>query len=136
MSVTGKRILITGGAGFIGSTLCERLVEDNEIVVYDNEYRNALRYTTLESHKNLSFVRGDVLSFEQVRKAIDGCNMVIHLAAIAGVPDVFRHPVMTMQVPLIGTYNALEAAMQVGGIERFIDFSTSEVFGSYAFRVQ
>jgi nucleoside-diphosphate-sugar epimerase len=134
-TVTGKRIFITGGAGFIGSTLCERLIDDNQIVIFDNCYRNALQHTGLANHKNLCFIRGDVMNQSAVMEAMDGCNLVIHLAAIAGVPDVFQHPVMTMKVPLLGTYHALEAAMK-HRVERFIDFSTSEVFGSYAFRVQ
>jgi len=60
---------------------------------------------------------------------------VVHLAAIAGVDDVFNHPVLTMKVNMIGTYNVLEAALR-NRVERVLDFSTSEVFGSYAFRVQ
>jgi len=135
MTLTGKRIFLTGGAGFIGSTLCERLIDDNEIVIFDNGYRNALQHTNLESHKNLCFVRGDVLDQQAVLTAMDGCQVVVHLAAIAGVPDVFKHPVMTMKVPLLGTYHALEAALH-HRIERFVDFSTSEVFGTYAYRVQ
>ena len=135
MSLTGKRIFITGGGGFIGSSISERLIADNQIVIYDNGYRNAFQHTDLGSHKNLTFIRGDVLDQESVIAAMEGCNMVIHLAAIAGVPDVFRHPVMTMKVPLLGTYHALEAAMK-HKVQRFLDFSTSEVFGSYAFRVQ
>jgi UDP-glucose 4-epimerase len=135
MSVNGKRIFITGGAGFIGTTICERLVEDNQIVLFDNGYRDALKHTKLGSHKNVTSIRGDVLDSDAVLKGMDGCQIVIHLAAIAGVPDVFRHPVMTMKVPLLGTYHALEAALK-HGVERLVDFSTSEVFGSYAFRVQ
>jgi len=135
MTLSGKKILITGGRGFIGTTLCERLVNDNEIVLFDNGYRDALRYTELANHKNIQLVCGDVLDYNSVFKAMEGCQIVIHLAAIAGVPDVFRHPVMTMKVPLLGTYHALEAALQQG-VERLVDFSTSEVFGSYAFRVQ
>ena len=131
----GKKILITGGGGFIGTTLCERLVADNEIVIFDNGYRDALRYTNLTSHPNVTFVRGDVLSYDSVLNAMAGCQVVVHLAAIAGVPDVFRHPVMTMKVPLLGTYHVLEAALHHGGIERLVDFSTSEVFGTYAYRV-
>jgi nucleoside-diphosphate-sugar epimerase len=90
----------------------------------------------LEGHKNVTFIRGDVLDYESVRKSMAGCHMVIHLAAIAGVDDVFNHPVLTMKVNLLGTYNVLEAARHYGNIERLVDFSTSEVFGSYAFRVQ
>jgi nucleoside-diphosphate-sugar epimerase len=136
MSVTGKRIFVTGGAGFIGSRLCGRLVEENEIVIFDNGHRNALPYTALSNHKNLTFVRGDVLDFDRVLQSMKGCGMVVHLAAIAGVDDVFNHPVLTMKVNMLGTYNVLEAARELGGVERLIDFSTSEVFGSYAFRVQ
>jgi nucleoside-diphosphate-sugar epimerase len=134
MSVTGKRIFITGGGGFIGTTLCERLMADNEIVIFDNGYRDAVRYTKLADAKNVTFIRGDVLDYQSVLNGMAGCQVVIHLAAIAGVPDVFRHPVMTMKVPLLGTYHALEASLQ-HKVERFIDFSTSEVFGTYAFRV-
>lgn len=135
MSLTGKKIFLTGGGGFIGTTICERLVADNQLVIFDNGYRDALRHTALGNHKNVTVIRGDVLDYQAVLKGMEGCQIVIHLAAIAGVPDVFRHPVMTMKVPLIGTYNALEAALK-HGVERLVDFSTSEVFGSYAFRVQ
>jgi UDP-glucose 4-epimerase len=135
MGLTGKRLFITGGGGFIGSTLCARLVEDNEIVIYDNGRRDALRHTDLAKHKNITLVRGDVLDYESVLKHMQGCQMVVHLAAIAGVDDVFNHPVLTMKVNMIGTYHVLEAAFQ-NRMEMVLDFSTSEVFGSYAFRVQ
>lgn len=135
MSLTGKKILITGGAGFIGTTLGIRLVETNEIVILDNEHRNALRYTELASHPNVRVVRGDVTNYESVASAMEGCQVVVHLAAIAGVDDVFNHPVLTMKVNMLGTYHVLEAALHQK-VERVVDFSTSEVFGSYAFRVQ
>jgi nucleoside-diphosphate-sugar epimerase len=64
-----------------------------------------------------------------------GCRIVVHLAAIAGVDTVLKMPVTTMKVSLIGTYNALEAAVAEAGLERFVDFSTSEVFGTYAYKV-
>jgi nucleoside-diphosphate-sugar epimerase len=135
MTVTGKRIFVSGGAGFIGTTLCSQLVKDNEIVIFDNGHRNALRFTDLESHKNVSFVKGDVLDYQAVLDAMKGCQIVVHLAAIAGVDTVINHPVLTMKVNLLGTYHVLEAALQ-HKVERLVDFSTSEVFGSYAFRVQ
>ena len=70
MGLTGKRLFITGGGGFIGSTLCARLVEDNEIVIYDNGRRDALRHTDLAKHKNVTLVRGDVLDYESVKKSM------------------------------------------------------------------
>src|SRR5579871_2960003 len=114
MSPKGKKIFITGGGGFIGTTICERLVDDNQIVIFDNGYRDALCHTKLAGHENVTVIRGDVLDYQAVLKGMEGCQIVVHLAAIAGVPDVFRHPVMTMKVPLLGTYHALEAACKHG----------------------
>ena len=135
MSLTGKKIFLTGGAGFIGSTLCSRLVDNNDVVIFDNGHRDAMKYTTLAAHKNVKFIKGDVLDAAAVMKAMEGSQLVIHLAAIAGVDAVFNHPVLTMKVNMLGTYHVLEAAL-AHKVERLVDFSTSEVFGSYAFRVQ
>ena len=133
--IKGKKVFVTGGAGFIGSSLIKRLIEDNKVVAYDNLHRNALKYSGFIDHPNMQLVEGDVMDFSSVNKAIEGCNMVVHLAAIAGVDTVLSMPVRTMEVALIGTYNALKAAVEHGGCERFIDFSTSEVFGSFAYNV-
>lgn len=134
--LAGKGILLTGGAGFIGSSLAQRLVDHNKIVVLDNCHRNALQGTPLARHPNLRMIEGDVLNPEITKSAVQGCDMVVHLAAIAGVDTVLKMPVTTMRVNIIGTYNVLEAALASGRIERFVDFSTSEVFGSYAYNVR
>jgi UDP-glucose 4-epimerase len=129
--------VLTGGAGFIGTTLTRRLVDDNEIVLLDNLHRDALAGSELSGHRNLTFVQADVLDPEAVREAIRGATHVVHLAAIAGVDTVLESPVRTMRVNLIGTYNVLEAALQnIDTIERFVDFSTSEVFGRHAYKVE
>lgn len=133
--IEGKRILLTGGAGFIGTALARRLLPTNDVVVYDNGHRDSLGKSELLGHKRLQVIRGDVLDKDGVTKAVAGCSMVVHLAAIAGVDTVLKMPLTTMRVSLIGTYNVLEAALAHGTIERFIDFSTSEVFGSYAYNV-
>lgn len=132
---TNKRILITGGAGFIGTSLALRLIDDNDIVIFDNLHRNAMKETSLVDHPRLTFIEGDVLDEGALFQAAEGCDVVIHMASIAGVDTVMKNPVLTMKVSLLGTYNALEAAHRSGCCERFIDFSTSEVFGRYAFRV-
>jgi UDP-glucose 4-epimerase len=135
MAVSGKRILITGGAGFIGTTLARRLVGDNEIVAFDNLHRDALGGTDLAEHPNFCFVQGDVLDADAVAEVARGATHIVHAAAIAGVDTVLESPVRTMRVNLIGTYNVLEAAAAKEAVERVIEFSTSEVFGTYAFRV-
>src|SRR3954451_7958627 len=111
MALEGKRILITGGAGFIGTTLARRLVDANEIVALDNLHRDALGGTELADHPNFTFVQGDVLDLEAVTEHARGSTHIVHAAAIAGVDTVLESPVRTMRVNLIGTYNVLEAAL-------------------------
>jgi nucleoside-diphosphate-sugar epimerase len=130
MALTNKRICITGGAGFIGSHLVAALVDQNEIVVYDNLHRNALQFAHLENHKNLTFIKGDVLDFDATRKAVDKCQIVIHCAAIAGVYTVDRSAVRTMEVNMLGTHQVVKASLETG-VERFVEFSTSEVYGAF-----
>ncbi len=133
--MNGKRVLLTGGAGFIGTALARRLLDANEVVVYDNGHRDSLGKSDLLGHPRLRIIRGDVLDAQGVREAIRGCQIVVHLAAIAGVDTVLKMPVTTMKVSIFGTYNVLDAAVAEGGVERFVDFSTSEVFGAYAYKV-
>ncbi|MDW8364139.1 MAG: NAD-dependent epimerase/dehydratase family protein [Myxococcales bacterium] len=132
----GATILITGGAGFIGTALTGRLVEGNRVRVFDILRRNALRTAGLDRHPNVELVVGDVRDAAAVRAAMRGVDHVVHMASIAGVDTVMRDPVLTMEVSLEGTLHALRAARDGGTVRRFIDFSTSEVFGSYAFRVR
>ena len=130
MALTGKRIGITGGAGFIGSHLVERLLGENEVVVYDNLDRNALQFAHVERHPHFTFVQGDVLDAAATRKALDGCQIVIHCAAVAGVYTVIKSSVRTMEVNFLGTHSVVQAALNAR-VERFVDFSTSEVYGAF-----
>jgi UDP-glucose 4-epimerase len=137
VALQGKRIFITGGAGFIGTALARRLVDDNEIVALDNLHRDALTGTDLAEHPNLDFHQGDILDAGLVRELASGATHVVHCAAIAGVDTVLESPVRTMRVNLIGTYHVLEAAAASRStLERLIDFSTSEVFGTRAYKVE
>ncbi len=133
-NLTDKRIFITGGAGFIGSTLIGRLIEDNDIVVYDSLRRDALSGRAYAKHPRLRVVKGDVLDLAALRQAMAGANIVVHCAAIAGIDTVIKRPTETMRINMLGTANALEAAKDLPQLERFVDFSTSEVFGTSAFR--
>jgi len=135
MVLKNKRIFITGGAGFIGTRLIGRLIDENKIVVYDTLQRNSLKDTNFLDHPNLTLVQGDILDHEKLKDAIKGCKIIIHLAAIAGIDTVIKNPLATMKVNMIGTYNVLEAVMTLANVERFFNFSTSEVYGSYAYKL-
>jgi UDP-glucose 4-epimerase len=137
MALAGKRVLITGGAGFIGTTLASRLVDANEVVALDNLHRDALSGTELAEHPNFEFHEADVLDPGALSRLVPGATHVVHCAAIAGVETVIESPVRTMRVNVVGTYNILEAALTAGDtLERFVDFSTSEVFGQQAINVE
>ncbi len=135
-SLVDRRIFITGGAGFIGSTLIGKLIAQNDIVVYDDLRRNALAGQPYARHPRLRLVKGDVLDLDHLRQAMASANIVVHCAAIAGIDTVIKKPTETMRVNMIGTANALEAARSLKHLERFVDFSTSEVFGTSAFRAE
>ncbi len=135
--ITGKRVFLTGGAGFIGTRLCSLLCENNHVMLFDNLWRNSIERSGLLQHPNVELVTGDILDTEILNRTLKNFqpNVVIHLAAIAGIDTVIKNPVTTMKVNVIGTYNILEAIKHKGELERFVDFSTSEVFGSYAYKV-
>ena len=134
--ITEKKILLTGGAGFIGTKICNMLHKDNEILIYDNLNRNSIANTGLLDLQNIILEKGDILDSNHLYKIVNDFKpgIVIHLAAIAGIDTVIKNPLQTMKVNMIGTYNILESIKNLR-IERFIDFSTSEVFGSYAYKV-
>ena len=129
-----KTYFITGGAGFIANTIIRRLVDEHKIVVFDNFHRDTLTSSDLHGHPNISIIRGDVLDLPKLTESMEGCDAVIHAAGIAGIDTVIKDPVKTMRVNMIGTANMLDAAYKNKIPDRVIDFSTSEVFGSMAFR--
>jgi len=132
--IRNKTVFITGGAGFIANTLISRLINNNRIVVYDNFCRDTLSTSRYANHKNITVMHGDVLDYHNVAKRMRGADVVVHAAAIAGIDTVIKSPTTTMRVNMIGTANVLEAAKENRIKDRFVDFSTSEVFGSNAFK--
>ena len=130
-----KTYFITGGAGFIANSIIRRLIpEGHRVVVYDNFHRDTLSDSNLDGHPNIKVVAGDVLDSTKLSKSMEGADAVIHAAGIAGIDTVIKAPVDTMRVNMIGTANMLEAARRNEIADRIIDFSTSEVFGSNAYR--
>ena len=130
----GAKIFITGGAGFIGSTLAQRLVDKNEITIYDNYARDSISRTGLADHPHITIVKGDVTDEPAVAAAMQGHTHVVHCAAIAGIDTVIKSPVTTMRVNALGSASVLAAANTLSDCQRVVCFSTSEVFGQRAFR--
>ncbi|MCE1163958.1 MAG: NAD-dependent epimerase/dehydratase family protein [Bacteroidetes bacterium] len=134
--IKNKRILLTGGGGFIGSRLAELFSGDNEILIYDIFARDSLKYKKINK-KNVKIVKGDITDFPTLKKAAEDFKpqYALHLAAIAGVDTVINNPVKTMDVNVIGTFNFVKALEKYSGkLERVINFSTSEVLGAYSYK--
>ncbi|MBC2704244.1 NAD(P)-dependent oxidoreductase [Desulfobacula sp.] len=132
--IKNKKVFITGGAGFIANTIIGKLIEENKIIAFDNFHRDTLTNSIYAEHPNLKVIKGDVLDYDNVLKSMNGADIVIHAAAIAGIDTVVQHPTKTMRVNMVGTANVLEAAKAHEIPDRFVDFSTSEVFGNMAFK--
>lgn len=128
-----KKILITGGSGFIGTHLAERLAQDFDVVLFDNGRRDSLALAPeLRNHPRVKFIAGDVLKADSVRGAFDdGVDTVVHLAAIAGVSSYYNETLRTLQVNMLGTVNVLEEAAR-RKINHLVYFSSSEIFGTDA----
>lgn len=121
------RILITGGAGFIGSHLAEALVsEGNKVRVIDNF--SSGKTANLE-HLNVEIIEGDVADFTIVQGAVDGCNLVFHQAALVSVPLSITNPLLNHQSNVTGTANVFEAARQAG-VRRVVYASSAAVYGN------
>jgi UDP-glucose 4-epimerase len=124
------KVLITGGAGFIGSNLAKRLVADNhDVVVLDSLLRgNKLDKNTFSE---IDFIKGDVRDQATVTKASAGCDLIFHFAAVLGVDIVADNPVETMDVEVIGTRNVVNAA-EINNIKKIMYASTSGIYGHSA----
>jgi nucleoside-diphosphate-sugar epimerase len=133
---SGKKILITGGAGFIGSSLAERLVETNRLILFDQTFTDKpIEFTSLIGHPNVQAVRGDILNDDDLAPVCREVDMVVHTAAVLGVGKVCGAARETLETNYGGTSRLLKALEANKRLERFVYFSTSEVFGVNSFRV-
>lgn len=126
-----KKYFITGGAGFIGSTLASRLAEDtmNSVVIYDNFSTGFEEFVApLRHQSNITVMDGDLLDEKKLFAAMKNCDFVFHLAANADVRFGTQHPRKDLEQNTIATYNVLEA-MRANGIRRIAFSSTGSVYG-------
>ena len=125
-----SRILVTGGAGFIGSHMVDKLIEtDAEVTVLDNldtgKMENIAQH---EKNSNFNFVKGDIRNLQLVKQLVKDTDAVINLAAIASVQRSIENPLLVNDVNVIGTLNLLKASVE-GNVKRFIQASSAAVYG-------
>ncbi|HBM15415.1 MAG TPA: NAD-dependent dehydratase [Lentisphaeria bacterium] len=137
MNLKGKNVLVTGADGFIGSHLVEHLLDEGCSVrafIYYNSFNSWGWLDTLSEpiKKSLNVFAGDVRDPYGVKKAMQGCEVVMHLAALIGIPYSYYSPDMYVDTNIKGTLNILQAAKELG-TERVLITSTSEVYGTAKF---
>lgn len=132
MNWKGKRVLVTGAGGFIGSHLTERLVELGATTRAFVHYNALGSWGWLDQSPvsdHIEVVAGDICDSQSVRSAIADAEIVFHLAALIAIPYSYRAPGAYVRANIDGTLNVLQAARELG-VERLVHTSTSEVFGS------
>ena len=127
--IEGKRVLITGGAGFIGTHVAERLAPHNEVTLLDIDLEHVLRFSPLGDNDSVRKIQGDVRDQEIVEEEVARCDVLLHYASILGVKKVIDNARDTIDTIILGVRNVMEAARKNDRIERIVYISTSEVYG-------
>ncbi|RJP75596.1 MAG: SDR family NAD(P)-dependent oxidoreductase [Desulfobacteraceae bacterium] len=128
----GKRILVTGSGGFIGSHLTERLLRegaDVRAMIHYNALGNRGWLENSESDDHIEFFNGDIRDTDSVRRAVKDRDIVFHLAALIAIPYSYEAPASYISTNIQGTLNILQAAREFS-VERIVHTSTSEVYGT------
>ena len=134
--IENKRVLITGGGGFIGTSLAKRLIDRNELILLDRDFSdNAYAYSELKGNKKIEKRQIDILDLDGLEEATNDADIVVHMAAMVGVQAVISNALDTLEVNYSGTSNILKAVSASPRCKRLVYFSTSEIFGPNAFRV-
>ncbi|MCX6776222.1 MAG: GDP-mannose 4,6-dehydratase [Candidatus Micrarchaeota archaeon] len=126
--ISGENILVTGGAGYIGSHLVDALVEKNRVTVLDNLSTGKISNIQHNlKRKGFHFIKGNVEDAETLRKAAMGCSIIVHEAAVVGVKHYVKDPLKVLLVNSLGMENVLEVARKTDA--KVVFASTSEVYG-------
>ena len=129
-SWSGRRVLVTGAEGFIGSHLVDLLLQEGAEVRALVHYNPFGRWGWLQQRADdVEILSGDVRDGERVAYAVDGMEVVFHLAALIGIPYSYEAPESYLQTNVLGTYNVLNACRRAA-VHRMVQTSTSEVYGS------
>ena len=125
-----RKILVTGGAGFIGSNLCEELLAQGNIVVCLDNFATGHKHNIepFLSNPNFTLIEGDIRSIDDCRKAVDGMEYVLHEAALGSVPRSIKDPITSNDVNVSGFLNMLIAARDAN-VKRFIYAASSSTYG-------
>ena len=124
-----KEVIVTGGAGFIGSTLCKTLQDQGaKVTAFDNLYSGKLEYIKPLIDKGLNFVNGDIRNLTEIEKMTKKCKILFHLAAQTSVPFSMENPKEDCEINVVGTLNVLEAARKAGA--RMVFASSCAVYGN------
>lgn len=133
VNLSGKKILVTGGAGFIGANLCEALLNKGAKVVCFDNFSTGKRENILEFIDNDSFslIEGDIRNFQDCLKATLGIDFVLHQAALGSVPRSIKDPITTNEVNISGFLNMLVACRD-NNVKRFVYAASSSTYGDSA----
>jgi len=124
-----KKVLATGGAGFLGSEVVRQLCEQNaDVTVLDDFSSGKIEY--INEFDNVRVVKGDICDDETVSNVIKDQELVIHLAALPFIPDCYYHPDKFFEVNAMGTVNLMWKAIRSETVEKFVHISSSEVYGT------
>ena len=125
-----KRVLVTGGAGFIGSETVNQLLSQGSLVTVFDNFSSGKMHFLPKQNKNLSIIKGDITNELAVAKATKNQEAIIHLAALPFIPDSFYYPVDFFKVNTIGSMNLFWSAVKSKTVDVVVNISTSEVYGS------
>ena len=125
----GEKVLVTGGGGFIGSNLVERLVAEGFGVRVLDNFATGRRENLSGLLDSVELIEGDIQSYERVHNAVRGCDIVFHLAALPSVPRSIQDPLTSNASNVIGTLNVLLAARDEG-VRRVVHASSSSIYGA------